>query len=240
MWGLDQFDIYTVNRDGSDLRRLTNYDVYTAEGVLSPDGRRIVFTSLKDGDLDIYTMNVDGTDVRRLTTTPGYDGGPWWSPDGKKIVYRAWHPPDSAGLADYQGPARSAHDPAEPDGTVRDERRRQRPASRSPTSAVRTSGRRGLPTAAESSSRPTTGIREAATSICSSSTSMVRDSSRSRTTKSLTASRCSAPTVVGSSGRPIATVEARRDEPLHRRVEELIGTVSRLLRAGVPLPRSAA
>jgi TolB protein len=103
VWGLDRFDIYTVNRDGTGLRRLTTYDVYTAEGVLSPDGRRIVFTSLKDGDLDIYTMNVDGTDVRRLTTTPGYDGGPWWSPDGTKIAYRAWHPPDSAGLADYQG-----------------------------------------------------------------------------------------------------------------------------------------
>ena len=103
VWGLDRFDIYSVNRDGTGLRRLTNYDVYTAEGVLSPDGRRIVFTSLKDGDLDIYTMNVDGSDVRRLTTTPGYDGGPWWSPDGRKIAYRAWHPPDSAGLADYKG-----------------------------------------------------------------------------------------------------------------------------------------
>jgi Tol biopolymer transport system component len=102
VWGLDRFDIYTANRDGSNLQRLTNYGVYTAEGILSPDGRRIVFTSLKDGDLDIYTMNVDGTDVRRLTTTVGYDGGPWWSPDGTKIVYRAWHPPDSAGLADYR------------------------------------------------------------------------------------------------------------------------------------------
>jgi Tol biopolymer transport system component len=102
VWGLDRFDIYSANRDGTGLQRLTNYNVYTAEGVLSPDGRRIVFTSLKDGDLDIYTMNVDGSDVRRLTTTPGYDGGPWWSPDGTKIVYRAWHPPDSAGLADYR------------------------------------------------------------------------------------------------------------------------------------------
>ena len=96
VWGLDPFDIYTANPDGSDLRRLTSYGVYTAEAVVSPDGRRIVFTSLKDGDLDIYTMNVDGTDVRRLTTTPGYDGGPWWSPDGTQIVSRAWHPTDSA------------------------------------------------------------------------------------------------------------------------------------------------
>ena len=102
VWGLDRFDIYTVNRDGSDLRRLTKYGVYTAEGVLSPDGKKIVFTSLKDGDLEIYTMNVDGTDVRRLTNAPGYDGGPWWSPDGKKIAYRAYHPTDSTELADYQ------------------------------------------------------------------------------------------------------------------------------------------
>ena len=102
VWGLDPFDLYTVNRDGSDLRRLTNYGVYTAEGVLSPDGKRIVFTSLKDGDLDIYTMNVDGTDVRQLTHQPGYDGGPWWSPDGKQIAYRAYHPTDSAELKDYR------------------------------------------------------------------------------------------------------------------------------------------
>jgi TolB protein len=102
VWPLDRFDLYTVNRDGSDLQRLTHNDVYTAEGVLSPDGRTIVFTSLKDGDLEIYTMNVDGSDVRRLTNTPGYDGGPWWSPDGTKIVYRAHHPADSAQLADYR------------------------------------------------------------------------------------------------------------------------------------------
>ena len=102
VWGLDPFDIYTVARDGTGLRRLTNYGVYTAEGVLSPDGKRIVFTSLKDGDLDIYTMNVDGTDLRRLTNIAGYDGGPWWSPDGRKIVYRAYHPTDPTELKDYQ------------------------------------------------------------------------------------------------------------------------------------------
>jgi TolB protein len=102
VWGLDKFDIYTANPDGSDLRRLTNYDVYTAEGTLSPDGRTIVFTSLKDGDLDIYTMNVDGSNVRQLTTTPGYDGGPFFSPDGKRIVYRAYHPTDSTELRTYR------------------------------------------------------------------------------------------------------------------------------------------
>lgn len=102
VWPLDRFDIYSVDRDGNNLKRLTANDVYTAEGVLSPDGARIVYTSLKDGDLEIYTMNVDGTDDKRLTFTPGYDGGPWWSPDGTKIVYRAHHPADSAQLADHQ------------------------------------------------------------------------------------------------------------------------------------------
>jgi TolB protein len=102
VWGLDPFDIYTSNPDGTDLRRLTNYGTYTAEGILSPDGRTIVFTSLKDGDLDIYTMDVDGSNVKQLTFTEGYDGGPWWSPDGTKIVYRAHHPRDSAELAEYR------------------------------------------------------------------------------------------------------------------------------------------
>jgi TolB protein len=102
VWGLDPFDIYAVNRDGTGLKRITNYNTYTAEGVLSPDGKRFVFTSLKDGDLDIYTMNVDGSDVRQLTHQPGYDGGPWWSPDGTKIAYRAYHPTDAAELKDYR------------------------------------------------------------------------------------------------------------------------------------------
>ncbi|MDQ6888305.1 MAG: hypothetical protein M3068_13615 [Gemmatimonadota bacterium] len=102
VWGLDRFDIYSASADGSNLRRLTRYDTYTAEGTLSPDGRRIVFTSLKDGDLDIYTMTVDGTDIRRLTSTPGYDGGAFYSPDGTQIVYRANHPTDSAELRQYR------------------------------------------------------------------------------------------------------------------------------------------
>jgi Tol biopolymer transport system component len=101
VWGLDPYDIYTANDDGSNLRALTHYGVYTAEGTLSPDGQTIAFTSLKDGDLDIYTMRTDGSNLKRLTFQPGYDGGPFWSHDGKQIVYRAWHPSDTA-LTNYQ------------------------------------------------------------------------------------------------------------------------------------------
>jgi TolB protein len=102
VWRLDPFDIYAADADGSHLQRLTHNGVYTAEGTLSPDGKTIVFTSLKDGDLDLYTMDVDGGHVRRLTTTPGYDGGAFFSPDGSKIVYRAYHPTDPTELATYR------------------------------------------------------------------------------------------------------------------------------------------
>lgn len=92
VWRLDPFDLFTAKPDGSDRRRLTSHGVYTAEATLSPDGRTLVFTSLKDGDLELYTMSVDGTNIRRLTNSPGYDGGAFFSPDGRRIVYRANHP----------------------------------------------------------------------------------------------------------------------------------------------------
>ena len=63
---------------------------------------KIVFTSVREGDLDIYSMNSDGTDVRRLTDKLGYDGGPFYSADGSKIVYRAHHPKDEEEAADYR------------------------------------------------------------------------------------------------------------------------------------------
>ena len=86
------YDIFSANADGSDLRRLTNTDGYDAEGTISPDGKTIVFTSARDGDLEIYTMNADGSNQKRLTYDKGYDGGAFFSPDGKQIVYRAHHP----------------------------------------------------------------------------------------------------------------------------------------------------
>ena len=101
VWALFDYDIYTAKPDGSDQRRLTTNPGYDAEGTLSPDGKTIVFTSLRDGDLDIYTMNTDGSNVRRLTRTLGYDGGPFFSPGGKLIVYRAYHPETAADSAEY-------------------------------------------------------------------------------------------------------------------------------------------
>jgi TolB protein len=92
VWGLFDYDLYAADLDGGNVVRLTDSPGYDAEATVSPDGSRIVFTSVRDGDLELYTMRTDGGDVRRLTHTPGYDGGAFYSPDGKKIVYRAHHP----------------------------------------------------------------------------------------------------------------------------------------------------
>ena len=102
VWRLDDYDIWTTRPDGSDPVRLTNSPGYDAEGTLSPDGRTIVFTSVRDGDIDIYLMNTDGNNVRRLTTEVGYDGGPFFSHDGSKIVYRAYHPETPDDIANFR------------------------------------------------------------------------------------------------------------------------------------------
>lgn len=102
VWALDDYDIYSAKPDGSDIRLLFASPAYDAEATISPDGKTIVFTSARDGDLEIYTMNADGSSVKRLTNTPGYDGGPFFSDDGKKIVYRSDHPTTPEDLARYR------------------------------------------------------------------------------------------------------------------------------------------
>jgi len=97
------FDIFTARPDGSDLKQLTNTPGYDAETTITRDGKHLVFTSMRDGDLDVYTMDANGRNVRRLTNELGYDGGPFWSYDGKQIVYRAYHPQTEKEKSDYLG-----------------------------------------------------------------------------------------------------------------------------------------
>jgi TolB protein len=82
------YEIYTATPDGKDIKNLTNTPGYDAEATVSPDGKKIVFTSERDGDLELYSMDIDGKNVKRLTNEIGYDGGAFFSPDSKMIVYR--------------------------------------------------------------------------------------------------------------------------------------------------------
>jgi len=97
----DTYDIYKVRVDGTGLTKLTATPGYDAEATISRDGR-IVFTSVRDGDMEIYSMNLDGGDVRRLTHRPGPDGGPFFSPDGSKIVFRGRALQPGPELDDYR------------------------------------------------------------------------------------------------------------------------------------------
>ncbi|MCO6438005.1 MAG: PD40 domain-containing protein [Phycisphaerae bacterium] len=88
-WAFNEhMDIFEADPDGSNLRRLNDAPGYDAEGAYAPDGKSIVFTSQRDGDLEIYVMDADGKNPRRITHGKGYDGGPFFSPDGKQIIYR--------------------------------------------------------------------------------------------------------------------------------------------------------
>jgi len=103
VWAIyDTFDLFTADTDGKNVTQLTTTAGYDAEATLSFDGKKIVFTSTRNGDLDIYTMNVDGSDLKQLTFALGYDGGPFFSHDGKKIIYRAYHPVGETEQAEYK------------------------------------------------------------------------------------------------------------------------------------------
>jgi Tol biopolymer transport system component len=96
------FDIFKADTNGHIVRRLTKRKGYDAEATISPKGDKILFTSLRNGDLDLYTMDLKGRHVRRITHDLGYDGGGWFSPDGKKIVWRVSRPKTPEEIADYK------------------------------------------------------------------------------------------------------------------------------------------
>lgn len=107
VWAVySDYDIYTATPDGKDIKRLTSSPGYDAEATISPDGKKIVFTSERSGDLELYSMNVDGTNIKRLTDAVGYDGGAFYSPDNKKATKTSPNPiPTTTEIKDgnYEG-----------------------------------------------------------------------------------------------------------------------------------------
>ena len=96
------YDIFIADLKGNIKKQLTNNPGYDAEATVSPKGDKIVFTSLRSGDLELYTMNMDGSGVKQLTNQLGYDGGAFFSPDGTKIVFRASRPKTPEEVAEYK------------------------------------------------------------------------------------------------------------------------------------------
>ncbi len=96
------FDIFVADMRGHIIKQLTNSPGYDAEATVSPMGDKIVFTSVRNGDIDLYTMNIDGSDVKQVTHELGYDGGAFFSADGKKLLFRASRPKTEEEIRTYK------------------------------------------------------------------------------------------------------------------------------------------
>ena len=92
----DDFEVFTIRPDGTDLRRLTNFKGNDAHLAWSPDGEKIVFSSTRMGFKDeapytfapqpygdLFVMRYDGTQVEQLTDNQWEDAGPAWQPTPK-------------------------------------------------------------------------------------------------------------------------------------------------------------
>ena len=88
----DTYDTYTAAEDGTDQQLLIGGDGYDAEATVSPDGKYVIFTSTRSGDLELYRYDIETGETLQLTDELGYDGGAFFSPDSQKIVWRASRP----------------------------------------------------------------------------------------------------------------------------------------------------
>ncbi len=96
------FDIFVADLNGKIVKQLTNNPGYDAEATISHDGKKMIFTSTRDGDLELYVMDLKTEDIVRITHELGYDGGAWFSPDGKKILWRASRPKTADEIKEYK------------------------------------------------------------------------------------------------------------------------------------------
>jgi TolB protein len=96
-----QWDLWVMNADGTNPRRVTGGAGNKTDASFSPDGQWIVY-SFEDTDEDavnLYVISTQGGQAIRVTNFEGYDGAPSWSPDGRQIVFESSpsDPDDSEG-----------------------------------------------------------------------------------------------------------------------------------------------
>jgi Tol biopolymer transport system component/pimeloyl-ACP methyl ester carboxylesterase len=80
-------EIYIMNADGSEQRRLTHHPFSDTSSTWSPDGALVAFVSSRDRNRDIYIMDHDGSNLYQLTDHPSDDLNPVWFPDGARIGF---------------------------------------------------------------------------------------------------------------------------------------------------------
>jgi Tol biopolymer transport system component len=81
------WDLYVVDVQTRESRRLTDHLALDYNAAFSPDGQRIAFVSERDGNLELYTIRADGSDLRRLTDDFALDDHPVFSPDGQRLAF---------------------------------------------------------------------------------------------------------------------------------------------------------
>ena len=85
-----KFQLYAIERSNlAQLTKLTPDTTSASDPAFSPDGSRIAFVSLRDGNAEIYLMNADGTGATRVTNDPQPDGRPAFTPDGQALVFHS-------------------------------------------------------------------------------------------------------------------------------------------------------
>ncbi len=94
------WDLYVVDVQTRQSRRLTDHPALDYNAAFSPDGRTIAFVSERDGNFELYTIQRDGSNLKRLTANFAMDDHPAWSPDGKRIAFVSTRQPaDKIGQA---------------------------------------------------------------------------------------------------------------------------------------------
>ena len=98
----DSYDIFISDLEGNILKQVTSEIGYDAEATVSPLGDKIVFTSIRSGDLELYTCDIDGSNIKQVTYDLGYDGGAFFSNDGQKLIFRASRPKTESEIKEYK------------------------------------------------------------------------------------------------------------------------------------------
>jgi TolB protein len=89
-----QWDLYSVDEAGGDLRQLTDDSYEDRDPAYSPDGTKLAFASRRDRNWDLYILDLVTGQQTRLTDHPAYDGAPAWNPDGTQVAFESFRAGD--------------------------------------------------------------------------------------------------------------------------------------------------